>query len=108
NCGCISSYAFGVATVDCDAQLEFMREVMKRVLLEMPDLDLATMSQEMFAGQRHLCEHYLWWLENEGLVAHPAGQERQDRLLLTDEGCAALAMLEMTKPGSNIDLSPEA
>ena len=108
NCGCISSYAFGTATIDCDAQLEFMREVLKRVLLDMPDLNLVTLCNDNFCGQRQLCEHYLWWLENESFVAHPLGHERQDRLMLTDEGCAALTMLEMTKPGSNFDLSPAA
>lgn len=108
NCGCISAYAFGVATIDCDAQLELMREVMKRILREMSNLDLTALCTDLFAGQRQLCEHYLWWLENEAFVAHPIGQERQDRLMLTDEGCVALAMLEMTKSGSNFDLSPKS
>lgn len=107
-CGCISAYAFGVATIDCDAQLELIRKVLNAILCGMPDLDLARICDEMFGGRRDLCEHYLWWLETEAFVAHPAGEERQDRLMLTDEGCAVLAMLEMTKPGSNHDLSPEA
>lgn len=108
NCGCISSYAFGKATVDCEAQLAFMRAVLWRVLSAMPVLELDNLCTDMFGGHRHLCEHYLWWLENEAFVAHPVGQERQDRLLLTNEGFVTLAMLESTKPGSNVDLSPKA
>lgn len=108
-CDCIrfETPSLSEAMVDCDTQLDFMSSVLKRVLLEMSEIDLASLTTDLFAGQRHLCEHYLWWLESEHFIAHPYGEVSQDRLALTDEGCAVLYMLEMTKPGSNHDLSPE-
>jgi hypothetical protein len=107
-CDCFSAYGFGEGAIDCGGQLRLLQDVMIRILRQTPTIDVGGLCDDLFAGQRRLCEHYLWWLESESLVTHPRGQERQDRLLLTDEGCVALAALELTRPGSNVDLSPQA
>ncbi len=114
-CGCIRPPSLeamlagtpAAAVVDCDAQLEHLRAVLRQILLEMPSLDLQRMTADLFGGQPVWCEHYLWWIESEAFVAH-AGDERQDCLTLTTEGCSILVMLELTKPGSNRDMSPRA
>ena len=112
-CGCIRSApsikvrmvaAAELGHVDCEAQLEQMRVTMRRVLLESPRIDLVSMTEDVFAGQAGWREHYLWWLEREELLAH-VGAENQSTLMLTQEGASALVMLEMTRPGSNIDMS---
>ncbi len=111
-CGCLTiAEARHVAiegSIDVDGQLELLRGVLKHVALAAPDIDLDTLSTDLFAGQRVLAEHYLWRLETDGFVDH-AHDELQSSLMLTAEGCSTLLMLELTKPGGNEDvMSPKA
>lgn len=82
-----------------------MRETLRRILLEGPSIDLPALTHDLFGGQDAWREHYLWWLERECLVAH-VGAEDQSTLTPTREGASVLIMLELTKPGSNLDMSP--
>ena len=109
HCGCLRApgVAYSTATIDCETQLELMREVLRRILREMPDLNLDALAIDLFDSSANFAQHYIWWLEREMFVGHMGG-EQQDRLAPTDEGFAVLSMLELTKPGSNHDMSPEA
>lgn len=111
-CGCLMvAEARHIAiegTIDVDAQLELMRGTLKHIALAAPEIDLAILADDLFAGQRVLAEHYLWRLETDGFVDH-AHDERQTSLMLTAEGTSVLLMLELTRPGVNEDvMSPKA
>lgn len=111
-CGCLPVHIRGQAftegsAIDCDRQLEQMRATLARVALEAPTIDLSALTNEVFDSVDSWREHYLWWLESEALLAHD-GAENQTTLTLTSEGMSVLTMLEATRPGSNVDMSPAA
>ena len=111
-CGCLTVAAVRhvaiEGAIDVDAQLELMRKTLRHVALAAPDLDLPRLADDLFGSQRVLAEHYLWQLEADGFVDH-AGEERQNSMMLTAEGCSILMMLELTKPGANEEpMSPKA
>ena len=80
DCGCLTVAAARheaiKGSIDVDAQLELMRQVLRHVALAAPDMDLGVLADDLFGGQRLLAEHYLWRLEGDGFVDH-AGAERQ-------------------------------
>ncbi|MES2095296.1 MAG: hypothetical protein V4459_00910 [Pseudomonadota bacterium] len=111
-CGCLTvaapRHVAVEGTVDVEAQLELMRQVLKHVAVAGPEIDLNILTDDLFGGQKVLAEHYLWRLELDGFVDH-AHDERQTSLMPTAEGCSVLLMLELTKPGANEDImSPQA
>jgi hypothetical protein len=99
--------SFRLGMCDCERetdQLEVLRHVLKLVTLEIHATDFPGFIVRGFGGNRAFAEHYIHWLESERLAKCLQGDLRS--LELDDEGHAVARMLDMTAPGTNVDLSP--
>jgi hypothetical protein len=98
---------FRLRLCDCERetdQLEVLRHALKLVALEIHAMDFTGFVMRGFGGNRAFAEHYIHWLETERLAKSLQGD--LGLLELSEEGHAALRMLDMTAAGTNADVTP--
>lgn len=87
-------------------QLVLMRHALALVSHEIHRIDLTDFVIRGFGGNRAFAEHYVHYLCLEKMVTQAGSQASEVRL--SEEGYAALRMLDMTAAGICIDTSPIA
>lgn len=87
-------------------QLELMRHALALVSHEIHRIDLTDFVIRGFGGNRAFAEHYVHYLHLEKMVVR-TGDQTCD-VQLSEEGYAALRMMDMTAVGNCVDSSPVA
>ena len=89
---------------DETSQLEIMRHALALLSHEIHCIDLVGFVIGGFGGNRSFADHYVHYLRLEKLVTQD--DEHTCAVRLSEEGYAALRMLDMTASSSCIDASP--